>query len=319
MADLDRRGFLAAGAALALSGCVSGTEFAGGGRRPRPPRTGGIGGTGIVGTLTELGSIVVNGLRIELDDRTAISDAFGPLAADSLTPGLSLTVEAEREVEDGPLIARRVQVTRPVIGTVTGSGNDLRVAGVPVRLLPGVAQPAPGSRVAVSGLWNGTTVVASRLDPAGSGPDILAGDVGLASGGIPLVGGRPILGPAARFVPMPVAFATLIGRATPEGFAADQISLGRFAGSITALEALSVEGYLEPAPTAPGFAISGLGHSFDPAARLSGFEGRSLFVGPYTGTFDVALGLPLPEEARARRALLSPGFDPLAAGARPAR
>ncbi|MEO1512732.1 MAG: hypothetical protein AAFU70_11715, partial [Planctomycetota bacterium] len=85
---------------------------------------------------------------------------------------------------------------------------------------------------------------------------------------------------------------------------------GRFTGAAGPLEQLSVEGYLEPSSKAPGFALSGLGHSFDPDARLEPFaEGRALFEGPYTGDFAVDLALALPEGVAARRAALPAGLD----------
>ncbi|MEM6679735.1 MAG: DUF5666 domain-containing protein [Pseudomonadota bacterium] len=333
MAGIDRRRVMASVGLAALgafaAGCAPGSGGGSAGtpagddqlaerRKPRPPRAGGIGGTGIVGTVTALGSIVINGLRIELDDRTVVSDAFGPRRVEALGPGLSLTVEAERETSDGPLIARTVQLSHPVIGQAAAEGpTGLSVAGVPVRLLPGVGAPRPDARVAVNGLWEGDTVVASRLDPAPGAADVLAGAVDVVAG---QVQGRQVSGPAARFLPAPVAYVTLIGRAVPGGFEATSLVSGRFAGGITQLEQLVVEGYLRPVEGVPGVAISGLGHSMDAGVRLAGFDGRTLLAGPYTGLFEPGLGVSLPEAAGERRDLLVPGLDlARAPGGRPTR
>ena len=71
---------------------------------------------------------------------------------------------------------------------------------------------------------------------------------------------------------------------------------------------LSVEGFLDPVPTAPGYRLSGLGHSFAPGLQLDRYAGhRTLFQGDYTGRFDASRGLILPENLAARRAVLRPG------------
>lgn len=101
------------------------------------------------------------------------------------------------------------------------------------------------------------------------------------------------------------SFVTVTGAHQGDRLVAAEIVLGRFVGAAGPLEALSVEGYLDPIPTAPFYAVSGLGHSFDAGAELAPFrESRSVFSGPYSGTFDVATGLMLPEAFEPRRALI---------------
>ncbi|MEO1612986.1 MAG: hypothetical protein AAFU55_11645, partial [Pseudomonadota bacterium] len=71
MTRLSRRSLLLGASALAIGGCAADDRLAA--ADPDEPR-GGIGGTGIVGVLTDFGSLIVNGKRIELDGRTRIAD-----------------------------------------------------------------------------------------------------------------------------------------------------------------------------------------------------------------------------------------------------
>ncbi|MEO1721605.1 MAG: DUF5666 domain-containing protein [Pseudomonadota bacterium] len=313
MSAVDRRGFLARALGLTLgatlAGCAVEDDFAA--RKPRKPREGGIGGTGIIGVLTEFGSLIVNGRRILLDDTTEVSDAFGARPASALALGQSLTLEAA--TVDGALVARSVHITHPLIGrieAVSDDGRSLRIMGVTVRLEPGVAlADALGRRVAVSGLWDGQAVVASRLDPVADGTaDVVSGTFSVGPDG-PVVQAVPVAEGAGP-LPDTGVFVTAIGRYESGRFEAASLAVGRFFGAAGPLEELSVEGYLEPIDTDPGFSLSGLGHSFDPAARLAALaDGRALFEGPYTGDFAVGRALPLPEGAAARRAALPVGLD----------
>lgn len=312
MTGPDRRAFMR-GLALGglglgvLGACSSGSgELAG---APRPPAEGGIGGTGIVGVVTALGSIHVGGRRVVLPGDADVTDAFGAVASDAIRPGHSVTVEAATVA--GALTARRVRVTHPLVGRlVVGPEGLLSVLGVPVRTEPGITVPAAGTIVAVSGLWQGTGVVASRLDPRPAGTlSAVAGEVSSGPGGLRL-GGVPVrLAPGEMLEPG--TFATVIGPWEDGRLLATRVEPGRFFGSAGPLVQLLVEGYLEPVEPAPFFAVSGLGHSFDPAAQLAAVaERRALFAGPYTGLFSVAHALPLPEDATARRALLATAGAP---------
>ena len=113
------------------------------------------------------------------------------------------------------------------------------------------------------------------------------------------------------------SYATAVGRRIGEALIVEQLVRGRFQGTAGPITRLSVEGYLEPVTKAPGYAVSGLGHSFDQAARLDALANdRVLFVGPYDGDFRVRFGLPLPEDVELRGSLLAAvddGFAPAAA------
>ena len=302
-------------------------------RETQRPSEGGVGGTGIVGILLSETALEVNGLRIEAQEDVILRDALGPRGPEALGLGQALTLEAA-ETRDCRLRARSIRIVHPLIGPLEGlTPEGFRCLGVDVALEAGAVlrgpggrpfKPAPGQRVAVSGLWRGAGVVASRIEllPDGDGEVVLAGEI--KPGSAPAsrrLGGLELRPPAGAAPPPLGSFATAVGRRAGPRFLAERLELGRFAGSAGPLARLSVEGYLEPAPAAPGFAVSGLGHSFDPAARLARIgSGRTLFVGTYDETFRVEHGLALPDDLGARRALLAgldDGFAP--AGALPTR
>ncbi len=301
MMKLERRLLLAGMSALTLNACVGPIRVGDG---KKPPK-GGIGGTGIVGTLTDFGSLIINGLRVELDDATAITNAFGDVTEDALKIGQALTIEARQERQ--VLRAKRVHITHPVIGRVSAVDSGERtgiVAGVPITLEDaalGVLNA--GARVAVSGVWAGNRVIASRVDPLTSdGPTVIAGVIRSSND----IAGRVVSGLSRSETPAPGTFVTATGRDKPAGLEITDFSPGRFVGAAGPLQDLSVEGFLEPVPTAPFRAVSGLGHSFDQEARLGSFgDKRTLFTGSYVGSFRVSDGLILPENLSLRRQLLA--------------
>ncbi|MEM9049018.1 MAG: DUF5666 domain-containing protein [Pseudomonadota bacterium] len=307
---IDRRRLILGVGATALAGCSQPlgpvTEA-----DKRPPE-GGIGGTGIVGTLTGFGSLLINGLRVETRGAT-VTDAYGATALDALEAGQALTVEAA--TVDGALRAARIHVADPLIGAVDAVSSDrrrIRVNGVIVTLLPGLsAALLPGDRVAVSGLWRAGGIVASRIAPVDMhnvvGQDVLAGAFRRGSEGHHSIEGAALRLQVGIAVPEDGSFVTARGRHLAEAglFLVERLVPGRFLGAAGPLQRLSVEGYLDPVETAPGYTLAGLGHSFDAAARLSALATRrALYTGPYSGLFDVAEAVPLPEAVTARRALL---------------
>lgn len=304
MISISRRSFTAALSATLLAACdvthdIDVTE--------KKPVEGGMGGTGIVGILTDFGSLVINGLKVETDSQTRVSDAFGERDVGSLTIGQNLTIEAE--TKDGMLFARRVHITHPVVGAISNisvDGRSAQIAGVPVDLEPNAfGHFSEGKRVAVSGLWRSDRVVASRIDPiTGQGPDVLSGVYREDPRVGATIGGRTISPPKDTEV-ADGSFVTATGRADQGRFNVEEISVGRFTGAAGPLSDLSVEGYLETADTAPFYAVSGLGHSFDPQAKLRPFlPDRNLFTGRYVGTFAVERATRLPEDFEQRRMIM---------------
>lgn len=300
MRNVNRRSILLGGTASLLGACTVGDEFAGGARKQ--PK-GGIGGTGIVGTLTDFGSVVVNGLRVAVPSDLPIRTPFGDAAQDVLALGQNLTVEAE--TISGRLLARRIAVVYPIVADLDrGDGGQLTAGGIPVRVEPGaVDRSSPGQRVAVSGTWNGGEIVASRLDPvAEDTPVTVSGTLRLSiADGRWTIGAMPVVLPDG-VVSQSGSFATASGALVDGVLRIERFQPGRFTGAAGALTQLAVEGYLAPSPTAPFQAVDGLGHSFAENTDLAPYAGkRTLFVGPYDGKFNVDHGQVLEEAFDARR------------------
>lgn len=331
---VTRRTVLMGMGLAALASCSPGGRsgrgpgLAEGSQRPSDSSSeGGIGGTGIVGILAEADGLLINGLRLVAPPDLALEHALGLKLHERPALGQALTVEALQEGPDR-LVARSLAVVYPLIGSVEAlTANGFRCLGVAVRLERGalLAAPdggsfslAPGQRVAVSGLWSGDSVVAARVDllPSAEGPEVVAGTVKPAAGSAGVrIGAVDLLLPDGVAPPPLGSFATAAGRAGDSALVAERLAEGRFQGRAGPLERLSVEGYLEPVPADPGFTVSGLGHSFDPQARLSELSaGRALFVGTYDGNFRVELGLPLPEGLTPRKGLLAAIGDGFAPG-----
>lgn len=267
---------------------------------------GGIGGTGIVGVLTDFGSLIVSGNRVTISEETQFSDGFGALTQADLAIGDSLTVEATGPV--GDLVALRVNVTHPLVGRIDAmspDGRSLVVNGVEVRMQGNTQAFAIGDRVAVSGLWRGQQVVGSRLSAARSDLDLISGDVTRAGSGIRIgtvaARGFGIAGLANG------SFASGIGTYDAERglLRATNLSTARFTGAAGPLKRLSIEGYLDPTDTAPGYRISGLGHSFERNLDVQAYAAtRVLFNGAYTGRFAAESAVILPDAITPRRQLL---------------
>lgn len=265
---------------------------------------GGIGGTGIVGTLTDFGSLMINGLRVTLTPDTVIAGPLGAMAEADLAIGQALTVEA-----DADLVAARVFVADPVIGRVKSVDATTRrfwVDGIQAQLDPTAGElPQSGDHVAVSGLWRGSEVIATRLTPTDPGKSALAGVFLTEAGKLPRIGSERVLLPSGVAEPASGAFVVVTGRHQAGAFFVETLTPGRFFGAAGPLQSLSVEGYLDPKLQAPFFEVAGLGHSFDPEAQLSAFsQDRAIFEGEYTGLFEVATAKVLPETLGARREAL---------------
>ncbi|MEM7651654.1 MAG: DUF5666 domain-containing protein [Pseudomonadota bacterium] len=323
-APLSRRSMLLGVSRTALAGAFGVTGLIGlsscSGRRQSAstiPAEGGIGGTGIVGTVlaSTPNTLSVNGFALSITDETQLFDAFGERPFNSLKPGHSVTVVATRRGDS--LFAHRIGLTQPVIGRVGAvdtRDNSFTLLGARVvQAAQAGSLPELGQRVAVSGLWRGSDVVASLVEPLNDdGLSVAAGSVAQTGDSKTRVGSVLATLPIGASAPEPGSFVTVTGTEGPGGIEPRDIELGRFVGDIPAFDSLSVEGYLEPVDAAPGYTVSGLGHSFDNDAKLRGLpEQRMLFVGPYRGTFMVSHGKPLPETAAGRRTVLAALGDPL--------
>lgn len=302
MKTYNRRTLVSLMGSAALTACAAPQTVS---QSVTDPFEGGIGGTGIVGQLTDFGSLVVNGLRVELTSRTRIATAYGDTTDSALTRGQSLTLYATRSRDR--LVAQRVTIDYALVGVVRRTAGGLTVNGVPVETDTGTAGRAvPGRRAAISGTWHAGGVVATRIDQPPDGPDLIAGTLERRSGTGPSVGGAALVGPTGGTAPG--SYITAFGRATERGFETDRVASGRFNG-IGDLRQLSVDGYLEPVEGNPGFRVAGLGHSFARDLRLAPLSGRrAIYFGRYAGVFRAQLGLVVPDTFPARRALLRDGY-----------
>ncbi len=303
---ITRRHLIGLASTALLAGCAAPALVTRDGNRD--PFEGGIGGTGIVGTLTDFGSLMVNGLRVEMSDSTRVVTGLGPVSESALAPGQSLTIAATRTRDR--LVARHVRIDWPLIGVLEASGNRLSVNGVTVTPEPGATRTAGvGQRVAVSGLWTTNGVIASRIDPAPFETDLVAGDV-TRDGPALRVGGVPIFAGAGQSFPSSGSYLVATGRFGSSGLVTERAATGRFVTGAGSFTQLAVEGYLEPTASAPGYRIAGLGHSFARDLRLAPLAAeRAIFVGPYDGLFGARAGYTLPENVGQRRRLLSEGYD----------
>lgn len=302
MKKSSRRSVIALLGATALGACAAPQIVS---QDTDDPFEGGIGGTGIVGLLTDFGSLIVNGLRVEMTNQTMISDAFGPVSASALLPGQALTIYAERRRD--AIVARNIRIDHALIGRLDTSGGKPRVNGVELDIERNApAHIRPEQRVAVSGLWARDRLIVSRIDAVAPGPDLIAGtllreDMTLSLGGAALSG--------ALQGAQPGQYTTIFGTGNKAGLEAARFEMGRFRGT-SSLRQLSVEGYLEPVSANPGYRVAGLGHSFARDLRLAPLDGeRAIYFGRYTGLFQARLGVVLPQDYAERRALLGAGYE----------
>ncbi|WP_172332055.1 DUF5666 domain-containing protein [Mangrovicoccus sp. HB161399] len=225
-----------------LAVCLALAAMLPAGAQPEAEREGGIIGTGISGTITALGSIIVNGQRIAIDPEQPVRDGLGPETAAGLRPGHTVAVVAEPE--GGGWRARSIRKVLPLAGPVSRLGNGrFELLGTTV-LAGGMAGGlAEGDWVAVSGLWRAGQVIASRLDPVPPEQRIarVMGSAEPVEGSTDLmVGGTRISGIATSHLqPGEVILAT--GTPAPGGMSARTIAKGLFSEPVGAVLA---EGYL---------------------------------------------------------------------------
>lgn len=267
---------------------------------------GGIGGTGIFGTVTALGSLRVNGLTLATWAGTAVESLAQ--RGEPVQPGDTVAAEAVRD--RGRLLATRLAVFHPLVGPLEATAEGgLAVLGT--RLLgpvEGMAALRPGMTVAVSGLWRGPAVVPTAirvLDQAPARQAVLRGQLRRTAEGV-VVGGTRLLGQGRQDGIAADRFVTVQGVPQPGGLmveAIDERPLGVFSGRIAAL---SVEGFLAPNRLDPGFHLAGFGLALDPGSRIRPRAGeRQLFLGRYAEGFRVETDVALPAEPVARAAALA--------------
>lgn len=290
---------------------------------------GGIGGTGIFGTVTAFGSIIVNGQTIDLNEAAVRSQTA--IVGEELPLIVGSTVIVEARSKSGAWTADRVSLFLPVVGPVRAVDRDARaitVMGTLVSLdedtvlidrrgyidgkVIDLDEIEPGDRLAVSGLWKGGEVIASRIDRLEDrGPDSLRGLL-LKTEDAATVGGTRLDDSCCKHLAAP-AYVRLVGAFIDESFQVDQADAGATLLFSERVGRLIVEAFLARDPVGDGFHLSGFGIPADPSSVIEVAPGvRSLFVGAYSDAFRIQQSLPLPDD-RAERIGVFQSLDDLVA------
>lgn len=280
-------------------------------------KEGGIGGTGIFGTVTAFGSIVVNGQTIDIDQAAKPSEA--PLAGQDLPLTVGSAVIVEAHSDDGTWTADRVSLFLPVVGPIGAIDREagvVTVMGTPVLLdddttlvdrrgyvdgkVIGLAALEPGDRLAVSGIWKGGEVIASRIDRLDDhGPASLRGLL-LKTGDAATVGGTRLAEGCCDMIDAP-AYVHLIGAYEDSRFRVEQADVGSTLLFGDEVDRLIVEAYLARDPDGVGFHLSGFGIPADRSSSVDATPGvRSLFVGAYDDRFRIERSIALPADRSAQ-------------------
>lgn len=272
-------------------------------------REGGIVGTGIVGTITELGSIYVNGQHIRFDANLSVTSPLGDRPASSLVPGDTVVVEAAREI-DGGWQARSMKAYLPIVGPVAAvAPRRLEIMGALIEIPENAAsiadfvgaEVANGDWIAVSGLWRGDVVTASRIEKIAPLP--MASVVGTYSsdGASRRVGTVPLLGIDIQHA-RPLDVLTVQGRPTTVGLEGETVTIGLFTGPVG--EVL-FEGYLSEPDLEGAYTVQGSGFlAFVANPEMAIDPDRGLFCGSPLGVTTIERVLELPESAGLRHDLL---------------
>jgi hypothetical protein len=224
-----------------LMACVIGLGASGVGATDEDEREGGIIGTGILGTITALGSIYVNGQHIEFAPDQTVEDGLNITLARDLRPGHTVAVVASPDGEDWQ--AHHVRMVYPLVGPAQiAQDGTLWVMGSQVVTDQTVAE---GAWIAVSGLWQGDRVLASQIttlpknhQSARITGTYLARD---AQGDI-LIGGSRLQSLDLQHA-QPGMALRVFGDPTPQGIQAYQVEASLFDGQVGVMQ---VQGYYSP-------------------------------------------------------------------------
>ena len=232
---------------FALLVCMSGLAAA---QTEDPEREGGILGTGIrdtgiIGTITHLGSIIVNEQRIRFAPDLPIVDGVSVVRADGLLPGHIVAVIAARDGQDWQAVQIRQVVALAGPLQVSDDGG-LRVLGTRVLYDGEIGELRQGDWVIISGLWRSDQVIATRIEAAtGSGNHQarIEGSILTLDEDAPLrVGTTQILGLRPRHLD-PGDVVRITGTPQADGIAVATLETGVFDAAPGVILA---EGYLSP-------------------------------------------------------------------------
>ena len=287
--------------------------------KPEEEREGGIVGTGIVGTITGLGSIRVNGQRIVFQSDLVAASELGDRPAGDLQPGETVAVEAVRD--GGEWAARHIRQYLPVIGPVSrASDGSLTVLGSGIETGPdteligfdgGGGTPGAGDWIAVNGLWRKDSVVATRIeriDPRSEA--VVVGTYRPDSDGAGfMVGGTRVVGMEVRHADLGDVL-TVRGIEVQGNLRAGGVAQGLFVGPV---EVLLMEGYLSQPDPSGIYTIYGSGIAASLGDRDMPISAdRGLYCALAAGAPSIAELTTLPESEPDRRALLDGQGEDLA-------
>ncbi len=209
--------------------------------RDNEDREGGIIGTGIVGTITDLGSIIVNGLHLEITDDMPVDGAIPAMNASELRPGHTVAIVAERQGDDW--YARNIRQVYPLVGEVSATTEaGITVMGTEVELNDLLPEIKVGDWVAISGLWQGQKVNASMIErlPRPQPEARLSGTyLGPDRNGNDMVGDTVIIGIRPSHL-QPGDLVRVFGRPTPNGIDATRLETHLFGERVGVVQ---VQGY----------------------------------------------------------------------------
>lgn len=268
-------------------------------KKPKEEREGGVLGTGIVGTITALGSIMVNGQRVVFEPDMMASTLMGEKEAATLLPGE--TVIAVVEPAQDAWNAQAISTFVPILGPATlVDAEKIQIMGATVSLTPKTeivgGQPlGNGNWYAVSGLWQGANLVASRIEPVDPMPFAsTSGSFFLSEDGTPHVGGVALQGDVATGLELENGAATTF-RGTPM---ADGLNVTLYRSGLfeTDVSMIIAEGYLSSPDAGGMYTVLGSGvravtdnpAMIDPNARgvfcaRAPVEGQFGTISPMTG------------------------------------
>ena len=213
----------------------------------------GIGGTGIVGTITGFGSVLVNGLTVDFDQETVITNDGVLATEEAMKIGQVVAIEAV--TREGKLQARSIAIANAVSGPITAvaaSGDQIEVLGQTVSLEPNsLKTPAPpslqaGQWVTVSGLRNAQgTIVASRISRRAVGGRIsVRGPVTARTATGFTIGRLSVVAPTATQSVTPGRMTLAVGALTSAGLRAAQVEVAPSVPFDGQVSQLSIEGYV---------------------------------------------------------------------------
>jgi hypothetical protein len=252
----------------------------------------GTGGTGIVGVITGFGSICVNGIEVEFDARTPVSDNGAPGSPDNLKIGQVVEVVAAGKGER--VMARQIHVRDAVLGPVTRVDprtNRVEVMNQPVRwergTVPGqrgaaplrITDVRPGQFLRVSGFRTDSgEVIASRIDPAPAGDVRLTGRVTDTLGSRARIQGVSVEVPSGQRIEnqAEVAVTGQWQRGTIRATRVDRNGAANFAGRT---EFVSVQGSIGRPAADGSFSIGAMRVKFSGSTRVDGGSRNALRAG----------------------------------------